>query len=406
MIAIQASPIPEIPEAVSDFTKAILRKSDQKKNLDIRFSKRRNSEYEIAHPKQYVMGFSGWLTIDYAVKTIMLQIIKPNIAPLAKSDRDSERVIVKFTRQYLFQFDDEGNISLIKRDEAVLKRIWNNNRNILHSYKISLQLHQKIDKAYPQTVSEAPFNHEPILTHKGIKWETVQKAYKTDLLKSANRRSEVSLSALLNVCLDVAKALSIVHEEGVIHRDVKMENIFVEKCVERMRGRLADFGLACAVYDRDNMPKEYRYWDSLGEKAIFHPFTDIYALAITVAEVTWGPNMALLADVKNDLPNGFSIFITTHLQQSGLLPIDALLTSACRTTPMVNFHLTAYELIRQVFEEDSKLPNLYNNLLAEPLSYKQRLDRLAQQHISSHDFAQKLEALLHLLQLSEPKVKA
>lgn len=45
--------------------------------------------------------------------------------------------------------------------------------------------------------------------------------------------------------LDIARALTYLHDRGVIHRDVKLENVMVERREGRLRARLIDYGLAC-----------------------------------------------------------------------------------------------------------------------------------------------------------------
>jgi len=49
------------------------------------------------------------------------------------------------------------------------------------------------------------------------------------------------------IVLDIAKALAYLHDRGVIHRDVKLENVMVERRAGRLRARLIDYGLSCFV---------------------------------------------------------------------------------------------------------------------------------------------------------------
>jgi serine/threonine protein kinase len=49
------------------------------------------------------------------------------------------------------------------------------------------------------------------------------------------------------ILLDIAKGLAYLHGHGVIHRDVKLENVMVERRDGRLKARLIDYGLACFV---------------------------------------------------------------------------------------------------------------------------------------------------------------
>ena len=59
---------------------------------------------------------------------------------------------------------------------------------------------------------------------------------------------------LLSILTDVARALAFAHEQGVVHRDVKPENVLLTKS---RRAKVADFGLARAV-DQTSMTTEGR----------------------------------------------------------------------------------------------------------------------------------------------------
>ena len=54
-----------------------------------------------------------------------------------------------------------------------------------------------------------------------------------------------SVEVLISVCLDVLRALEVVHDSDLVHRDIKPANIFVVRGTSgSARGRLIDFGIA------------------------------------------------------------------------------------------------------------------------------------------------------------------
>ncbi len=58
-----------------------------------------------------------------------------------------------------------------------------------------------------------------------------------------NRETQLGIEEAVNITTAIADALDSAHQEGVIHRDVKPENILLHKG----RPMVADFGIALAV---------------------------------------------------------------------------------------------------------------------------------------------------------------
>ncbi len=52
-----------------------------------------------------------------------------------------------------------------------------------------------------------------------------------------------------SITLDLLDGLVSLHDAGIIHRDIKLENIFLKKRNERIRAKIGDFGLACLATD-------------------------------------------------------------------------------------------------------------------------------------------------------------
>ena len=67
-----------------------------------------------------------------------------------------------------------------------------------------------------------------------------------DTLSEHIERGSLPASAALTILRDVAEALHTAAAEGVVHRDVKPDNVFV---LRSWRAKLGDFGLARIVSD-------------------------------------------------------------------------------------------------------------------------------------------------------------
>jgi serine/threonine-protein kinase len=109
------------------------------------------------------------------------------------------------------------------------------------------------------------------------------------------REKRLAPRAALAIALQVADALGYAHERGVIHRDVKPENILLEGD----RALLADFGIARAVsaargQANVTLPGErvgtvaYMSPEQLAAAPVLDPRTDIYSLACVLHEMLLG----------------------------------------------------------------------------------------------------------------------
>ncbi len=74
-----------------------------------------------------------------------------------------------------------------------------------------------------------------------------------DTLEVLNGRSRFSREQVLNIGIDVADAVSQMHAEGVLHRDLKFENIMLTTAQVT---KVLDFGLAALDYKPDNTRTE------------------------------------------------------------------------------------------------------------------------------------------------------
>ncbi|MEG4107468.1 serine/threonine-protein kinase [Microcoleus sp. S13_C5] len=133
-----------------------------------------------------------------------------------------------------------------------------------------------------------------------------------DLCKCVVKRGLLSETEALNYIRQVGKAVIVVHEKGLLHRDIKPQNIMVR---DNQDAVLIDFGLARGfIPDRTQQmtfglthgfapPEQY------GEMGRFAEYTDVYALAATLYYLLTRtpPTAAFLRALNNPLRPPFQI---------------------------------------------------------------------------------------------------
>jgi len=112
-----------------------------------------------------------------------------------------------------------------------------------------------------------------------------------DLRGRLDREGPMPPERAVGVCADIADALAAAHEQGIVHRDVKPENVLIDAVG---RGRLTDFGIARLV----DGPKRARATRIVGtpdylapeviEGCPPGPAVDVYALATVLFELLTG----------------------------------------------------------------------------------------------------------------------
>lgn len=116
------------------------------------------------------------------------------------------------------------------------------------------------------------------------------------LFQCLNREQRLSLDHAIRISEDIAQALGYAHSRGILHRDVKPENILLAEG----RALIADFGLARAIgaADRRKLTStgvvvgtaHYMSPEQLLERPDLDQRSDIYSLGCIVFEMlTGGP---------------------------------------------------------------------------------------------------------------------
>jgi hypothetical protein len=113
----------------------------------------------------------------------------------------------------------------------------------------------------------------------------------------------------LEVLTQIVDALEAAHEKGVVHRDLKPQNIFVTERGEKTRVKLLDFGIAKLADSDPSVPKT-RSGVAMGTAGYMSPEqargknvdhrTDIYALGCVAYEMLLG-RLPFVADTAIDI---------------------------------------------------------------------------------------------------------
>lgn len=137
----------------------------------------------------------------------------------------------------------------------------------------------------------ARLEHPRIARVRNADWIDSNFVIVTDLAKSSLDRATTikrSPERILSVVLDVAEGLAHAHEKGVLHRDVKPENILIDASG---RAALADFGTARLAQLRTRVVTEAGTMGYMApEQAYGRPCcaSDVFSLALTAFEMWAG----------------------------------------------------------------------------------------------------------------------
>jgi eukaryotic-like serine/threonine-protein kinase len=120
-----------------------------------------------------------------------------------------------------------------------------------------------------------------------------------ETLSAALRRGDLPLPTLIGLLLPALRAVAAAHKQGVIHRDIKPDNIFLSRHEELIEAKVLDFGIS-KVEARGaqavsltrtgtamGTPHYMSYEQLVGEKLI-DGRTDVYAFGVILYEMLTG----------------------------------------------------------------------------------------------------------------------
>ena len=105
------------------------------------------------------------------------------------------------------------------------------------------------------------------------------------------RNGRLELAEAVAYAIEIARGLSVAHQNGIVHRDVKPQNVLID---EDGRAKLTDFGIARSL-DEDGLTADGRVLGTTDyvspEQALGQPTgpqSDIYALGVVLFEMLTG----------------------------------------------------------------------------------------------------------------------
>jgi serine/threonine protein kinase len=164
-------------------------------------------------------------------------------------------------------------------------------------------------------------------------------------LRSELRRGPLSLGRALGIAVQVCEALAAAHAAGIIHRDIKPDNVFLQTGKDGEVVKILDFGIAKLLDGDDALPDATASAAILGTPRYMAPERlshtrsddaggDVYSVGVTLFEMITGRSpwpkspdvFTLITNILSGEPRALSTFgVPEH--------IDALVRSALAREP-------------------------------------------------------------------------
>lgn len=124
--------------------------------------------------------------------------------------------------------------------------------------------------------------------------------------REIERRSSIPEAYIWSILSDVVKGLDVLHSHGIVHLDLKPDNIFI---TEQGRLKVGDFGMATEVTDSSSRMADlegdgvYMAKELLSSRERL-PSADIFCLGITLLEIASGITLPASGEQWHELRNG------------------------------------------------------------------------------------------------------
>jgi len=134
-------------------------------------------------------------------------------------------------------------------------------------------------------------------------------------LKEYLKNNELSFNNKKQLCAQIVDGLKYIHDNNVIHRDLKLMNIFIDF---NNTVKIGDFGLATNIYDMNY--EEVGTYGYIAPEILqgnkYDDKADLYSLGIIILEIfsKFKTNMEKILTIK-DLKNGCNIYDNDELNK-------------------------------------------------------------------------------------------
>jgi len=167
-----------------------------------------------------------------------------------------------------------------------------------------------------------------------------------NLAGELKRRQRLPLSECLDICIQISDALAYLHEQHLIHRDVKPANIiFVHG-----RPKLADIGLVTETADEDHTVSFLGTEGYIPPEGPGSPQADIYSLGKVIYQAATGFSVSRFPELPTALMEKAD-------DDDALVQLNSLILIACETDPRKRYE-TAGELKKALSNLALKLKTL------------------------------------------------
>lgn len=121
------------------------------------------------------------------------------------------------------------------------------------------------------------------------------------ILKECKKGRCMNENEVLRCLLDICEGINYLHENGIIHRDIKPQNIFIDS---KNVLKIGDFGVSREIGKTLRITKcgtpNFMSFEMLGDQP-YDEMTDMYSLGITLfSMLTGGRSMMLTTEIQKD----------------------------------------------------------------------------------------------------------
>ncbi|MBP3279110.1 MAG: Stk1 family PASTA domain-containing Ser/Thr kinase, partial [Butyrivibrio sp.] len=239
----------------------------------------------------------------------------------------------------------------------VLKQEFSENENFVSKFRVEAQ--STAGLLHPNTVNVYDVGDED-----GINYIVMELVDGITLKKYIEKKSRLSVKEAVSIAIQVAMGLEAAHNNGIIHRDIKPQNIMISK---EGKVKVTDFGIAKAATSNtitSNVMGSVHYTSPEQARGGYSDAkSDIYSLGITLFEMLTGrvpfngdTTVAIaIKHIQEDLPS--------PVEYNDEIPIsvEKIVLKCCQKSPDRRYQ-SAAELIadlkRSLITPDKDFVNL------------------------------------------------
>lgn len=197
------------------------------------------------------------------------------------------------------------------------------------------------------------------------------------------------LDKIISISLDIARGMSYIHSQGVVHRDVKPENIIFD---EEFCAKIVDFGIACEEEYCDPLANDTGTFRWMAPEMMKHKSygrkVDVYSFGLILWEMFSG---SIPYEELNPFQAAFAVFdknVRPAIPTSCPAPVRLLIEQCWASHPEKRpdfFQIVQIlEKFKTVLDRDGTLDNMPSSICQETHDHKKWLAHWVQKLKHSH----------------------